>query len=57
MGKLIDLTGRRFGHLSVIKCAGRDKYKRGLWECRCDCGATVIVQSGNLRTNYTETRG
>lgn len=42
MGKLIDLTGKRFGRLTVLKRANDwidkngKKYVR--WECKCDCG-------------------
>ena len=40
MGRLMeDLTGRRFGRLTVLGPAptpDSDKYRRPYWECRCD---------------------
>lgn len=49
MGKLIDLTGRRFGRLTVLERSGATKNKEAKWRCRCDCGMEVIVTSSNLR--------
>ena len=44
----LDLTGRRFGELTVLRLAGRKRsYK--LWECQCDCGEILPVSSRNLR--------
>jgi hypothetical protein len=49
--KRIDLTGRRFGHLTVISFAGRRPYKGGttqLWNVICDCGKQYVASAGNL---------
>lgn len=48
-GKMIDLTGQRFGKLTVIKEAGREK-KGVVWLCQCDCGNTKTVRSDHLRS-------
>lgn len=43
MLKYQDLTGRKFGRLSVIKMIRREEMKRPIfWECVCDCGKTTI---------------
>jgi len=44
-----DLTGKKFGRLTVI-CLSDKKYgKYGLvWECACDCGNKSLVSSSNL---------
>lgn len=61
MGKFIDLTGKRFGRLTVIKRA--DDYmqpngrKRIMWLCKCDCGNTITVYGDNLRTKHTQSCG
>jgi len=47
MAKLIDLTGQRFGMLSVVKRA--DKHYGVAWKCACDCGNSVIASSANLK--------
>lgn len=47
--KKIDLTGKRYGHLTVLKENG----KRGnniLWLCRCDCGNEINTNAYNLKT-------
>lgn len=50
MGKLVDLTGQRFGRLVVIERAGSSDRGHAQWVCLCDCGKTKIVLSSNLRT-------
>lgn len=49
MGKLIDLTGQRFGKLQVVGKAPNDKYHNVRWFCHCDCGNDVIRYGHNLR--------
>lgn len=44
-----DLTGERYGKLTVIKYAGtRDGYG-ALWECQCDCGNTITARADHLK--------
>lgn len=52
MGRKLDLTGQRFGRLEVIKFAYSDKKGRR-WECKCDCGGTSYVVTGQLRSGGT----
>ena len=51
--KKIDLTGQKFGRLFVEKEAGKTRQGNYLWECRCECGNTVVVSSSNLIRNHT----
>ncbi len=55
-GVLIDLTGKRFNRLKVIKRAQVDK-KDPHWECVCDCGEEIIVNGGALRHGYSQSCG
>jgi len=53
--KEIDLSGKRFGMLTVIKKADV-RSKRGnkmmpMWECRCDCGRIVMRYTDTLNGN------
>jgi hypothetical protein len=48
MAKSKDLTGKKFGLLTVTEKAGKDKHGHILWKCECDCGGTKIVKSGDL---------
>lgn len=52
----VDLTGKRFGHLTVI-CRSGSKNNRTLWECRCDCGVTAFVDTHSLSTGNTKSCG
>ncbi len=54
----IDLTGKRFGLLTVIRDVGR-RIKAGsiLWECLCDCGNTSVVPADSLRWKETQSCG
>lgn len=36
--KLIDLTGQRFGILTVIRRVENNKWNETTWLCQCDCG-------------------
>lgn len=55
--KLIDLTGNRYGRLTVIKRATDKEYKRPHWLCKCDCGNETIVSSANLCAGTTNSCG
>lgn len=56
MGTFIDLTGQRFGRLTVLSytmtltgCPG--------WVCRCDCGTLKIINGQHLRENKVRSCG
>ena len=38
MGKIKDITGEKFGKLTVIDCAGKLDGRRYFWNCQCECG-------------------
>ena len=43
-----DLTGRRFGLLTVEGDSGQRKNRYTLWRCRCDCGGEILVKRKQL---------
>ena len=45
--KYRDLTGQKFGLLTVIKKTDKRKHGYVLWECNCDCGAKGIYATSN----------
>lgn len=50
MSKLIDLTGQRFGRLTVLKKDANRITKNGsYWICQCDCGKQKSIKSSSLR--------
>ena len=54
--KKIDLTGERFGKLTVIKEAGSHS-QHITWLCKCDCGNETIVQGYNLKNGNSKSCG
>lgn len=58
MGRLIDLTGKIFGRLTVL---GRDtsRYdgRNVFWWCKCICGKTVSVRGQDLRSGNSKSCG
>jgi hypothetical protein len=56
MPKLIDLTGQQFGRLIVIKKV-KSNSKETTWECKCECGNTIITKGIYLRTGDTKSCG
>ncbi|MDO4307225.1 MAG: AP2 domain-containing protein [Eubacteriales bacterium] len=57
MGRCIDLTGERFGRLTVLSKYGTTKDRQIVWLCKCDCGREIIVKSGNLKSGHTRSCG
>ncbi len=57
MSKVINLTGQRFGRLTVIKRFPNDKNNSATWLCKCDCGNTKIVRGIDLTRGMTKSCG
>ncbi len=55
--KLIDITGRRFGRLVVLKKMPPRKGGGSNWLCQCDCGNQHIAIGSNLRKGDTTSCG
>lgn len=56
MGTLIDLTGQRFGRLTVIQHVGSQN-GHVVWKCICDCGNSCNVKGIHLRNGHTTSCG
>lgn len=57
MGKFVDLVGKKFGRLTVIEKAGKDKNNKILWKCQCNCGNELIVRGQALRCGDNKSCG
>ena len=57
MSKKIDLTGRRFGILTVIEEVKDSKRIRVLWKCLCDCGQLTQSSTANLIRGLSQSCG
>lgn len=57
MGKFIDLTGRVFERLTVVKRAANWTRRSPYWVCRCRCGTETTVTRSNLVSGATRSCG
>jgi hypothetical protein len=57
MGKIIDLTNKRFDRLLVMRFSHKDKYHKAYWICKCDCGKTKTIAGSSLRRHLTNSCG
>lgn len=62
MQKLIDLTGKQFGRLTVIKRNGtyispKKTSRSPRWLCICDCGREVNITGRDLKRGSTKSCG
>ena len=54
---LIDLSGRRFGRLNVLRQGPRTRPKVPKWFCLCDCGNITNVDGKSLRFGLSTSCG
>ena len=52
-----DLTGKRYGRLTVLAPVREADGSVKFWKCRCDCGNEVICLKDNLLGKYTRSCG
>lgn len=57
MGYKYDLTGKRFGRLTVVEYVGTNSKRLALWRCKCDCGNKKIVPSRYLMNGHVQSCG
>ena len=59
MAKHQDLTGKKFGRLTVLKEVGHPKPGQYLWECECSCSnhTHIIVDGHKLKNGNTKSCG
>ena len=55
--KSINLTGKVFGRLTVVKRVENSKKGEAQWECRCSCSNVLFVASEKLRKALVESCG
>lgn len=59
MGKLIDLSGERFGFWLALEQGLNNKSGKTQWlcECECECGIKKLVTTNSLRTGNSTSCG
>ena len=56
-GVVIDLSGQKFGKLTVLERANPNQKGGARWLCQCECGQTTTVDSYSLRSGHTKSCG
>lgn len=55
--KLLDLTGEKFGRLTVVEHVGMNQRGKATWECRCECGNICTIEGVKLTSGHTKSCG
>lgn len=55
--KTINLSGMRFGRLTVLGRSQKTSNAGAVWHCVCDCGGEAHANSLKLRTGHTQSCG
>jgi hypothetical protein len=57
VGKFKDITGQKFGRLTVIERLENDKWKQARWKCLCECGNYIICITRDLKKGSVKSCG
>lgn len=55
--KPLNLSGQKFGRLSVLCRRGSSNDGKSLWECKCDCGNVGLYVGKRLKSGNTKSCG
>lgn len=55
MRRIIDITGQRFGELTVVRL-DRCENRRSYWICHCDCGKNVVMRKDHFAYPYSKVK-
>ena len=53
----LDLTGQKFGRLTVLNFSHKGPAAKTWWNCICDCTSVLTANSNSLRTGHTKSCG
>ena len=57
MSRLKDLTGMKFGRLTVVERSSNDKQGKTQWLCKCECGNEKVIRGSHLRSGQITSCG
>jgi len=55
--KKIDLTGQKFGRLTVLSEVERNTGRHVMWICECECGTRTVASGDHLKSGNTKSCG
>ena len=53
----IDITGQRFGRVTVLEYSHSDKRRQTMYKCKCDCGNIFITRGSGLKSGHVTSCG
>lgn len=57
MSRLKNITGQRFGMLTVLERAENSSSGVVMWRCRCDCGTEKVFRGKDIKSGSTSSCG
>lgn len=57
MGQVIDMTGKKYGRLTVLKRGENTRGGKARWICQCECGNITTVEGTHLRSGNIKSCG
>lgn len=57
MGSFKDLTGQKFGRLTVLEKTEQRKQGSVVWKCKCECGNITYVCANKLKQGHSTSCG
>lgn len=57
MPAAIDISGKKFGRLTVVKLTEERFDGNRVWECLCDCGSKTLAAGNKLRGGHKKSCG
>lgn len=52
-----DLTGMKFGRLTVISYSHTNKNRCPFWNCKCECGNELKINGASIKSGHTKSCG
>lgn len=57
MPKRLDLSGEKYGRLTVTEYSHQNNHGKSIWKCLCECGTEVSVVGAGLKRGHTTSCG
>ena len=57
MTQRIDISGQKFGRLTVVEFSHTGKWGKAVWACVCDCGNEKLIYGEDLKSKNTSSCG
>lgn len=57
MGAFVDITGHKYGRLTVIRQVPNQRKSTTRWLCKCECGKYKEIDKNNLLNGHTSSCG